>query len=571
MAREAEVYSRLPEAAIVGSSWSSASGHALGGRLILTAAHGVMRGGTVAAELLVRLDSPTLFKAEVVWFRLNESVDVALLLVNDPAWVAPTGVRGVRWGQFVTRNASQACEVIGYPEVVARPRQRDTHHASGFINPASLSKSGMYAMEVPQAPATKNDGSPWAGMSGAAILRHGAIVAIVVEDAAGFDAHRLIAVPVSAFVDDPEFARVVERETKREIVIESVELLPIAVTSPRLTSPAVLLRADIAPTPFRPRSELDTLRKWCSGEVIWSSRLLVGPGGQGKTRVARQLARSLQRHHWATLILSDLAARDELQVLAQVDRPLLVIVDYADGRIPQLAVLAEALAAADRPVRLLLLARTAGTWRTQQLSGTDPPSAHLDFLPSTPVINLGQLEGTPRGRQEAWQEAAFSFAAALRHVDGYDEPAWNDIAITMQPPSLAGERYRTILGIQWDALASLLQLAKQLEVPDDNPATVLLAHEERYWKRTQIGRFVNLTNRSLGEAVATASLWGASNESEAVLTLRSIPSLREVVEDDLIGIATWLQMLYAEDGRYWSRLQPDRLAGKHSRAGCGRA
>ena len=99
------------------------------------------------------------------------------------------------------------------------------------------------------------------------------------------------------------------------------------------------------------------------GGEWFSIRLVVGPGGQGKTRLAHHLAALLGQNGWAAVILAERATPD--QGLAQVRVPTLVVVDYAEGRPRQLEAVIAELERAEAKVRLLLLARTAGAWRTR--------------------------------------------------------------------------------------------------------------------------------------------------------------------------------------------------------------
>src|SRR5207244_1940157 len=111
--------------------------------------------------------------------------------------------------------------------------------------------------------------------------------------------------------------------------------------------------------------------------------LVVGPGGQGKTRLARQLAQVMTNQGWEALFVAPDARPAALAVLAEVRSPLLVIVDYAELRQEQhLAELIKSLRRADQVGRLLLLARTAGEWR-EALAGTSPV---LSAVADAPVV-----------------------------------------------------------------------------------------------------------------------------------------------------------------------------------------
>jgi hypothetical protein len=149
--------------------------------------------------------------------------------VTDPGWPDPVWRHPVRWGRLVTTRAGQRCEATGFPQVVATPQYRDTHHAVGVINPGALVKAGLCPVEVTNPPARPGPGgSRWAGMSGAAVLCEGLLVGVVTVDPAGFDSRRLVTVPVTAVTADPQFAGLVATHTGATPVVEPVELAGLA-------------------------------------------------------------------------------------------------------------------------------------------------------------------------------------------------------------------------------------------------------------------------------------------------------------------------------------------------------
>jgi hypothetical protein len=83
-------------------------------------------------------------------------------------------------------------------------------------------------------------------------------------------------------------------------------------------------------------------------------------------------------------------------VLGEAAVPLLVIVDYAETRTTQVAAALRECArhGCDTPLRMLLLARTAGDW-WDGLQAADPHAEAL--LDSAPVVALAELEPEPGG------------------------------------------------------------------------------------------------------------------------------------------------------------------------------
>jgi len=554
--RQVEVYAQWPDHPADRARWTCGSGYLLGGRLVLTAAHVVCPAGQKLATVQVRTESG-LVAATVAWHRYEGDVDMALLVVTDPAWSEPVWRHPVRWGWLVTTRTGQRCTATGFPAVVAQPQHRDSHEAVGVINPDSLVKAGLYAVEVTNPPARSGrGGSWWAGMSGAALLCEGLLVGVVTRDPAGFGSRRLVTGPITAVTTEPGFVALVAEHTGAAPIVEPVELARLSEPMTAPNSPAGLLRADAATTPFRPRPELAQLYDWCHGPAWAATRLVVGAGGQGKTRLARHLAAQLAGDGWAGVVLAESAGPDDVAVLGVVTAPTLVVVDYAEGRTHQLDAVIREMDRAEARVRLLLLARTAGAWRTDRVV----PAPHLARLADERIVlDLGPVEPTPEGRGQAWQEAVVALASQLTGLDGYQDIAWPTLAGQLAVPQLDGQRYRTILAVQMHALAALLQASDPVQVDrDGGPWTVLQEHESRYWSRVadRFGITLNPTTRRC--LVAMATLWGAADAQDARRVLATV--LPTADPDALSNTANWLVTLYQDGGRYWSGLQPDPLA-----------
>jgi hypothetical protein len=134
---------------------------------------------------------------------------------------------------------------------------------------------------------------------------------------------------------------------------------------------SMLLAAQDEIVRFDPEREnfLAQLRDWASGPNDLSARLLYGPGGMGKTRLTLELARQLQRCGWLSVWLSSTLPEDWADswkhvLLTRREKPLLLVIDYADARpaavLGALSQILEWLRASDNPasLRLLLLARS---------------------------------------------------------------------------------------------------------------------------------------------------------------------------------------------------------------------
>lgn len=567
MHRDVEVYAERVDPAPGQARWACGSGYLLGARLVLTAAHTVCAGDVPLSTVKVRGEDGNLHAAAVVWHRPEDGIDTALLEVTGAEWPEPRWRHLVRYGQFVTDMAGQECEAVGYPRVVASPELRDSHQATGTINPRSLAKSGRYAMEIHNPPAgSTGDGSAWAGMSGAAVVCGGLLVGVVTTDPAGFDSRRLVITPMAALAADASFSALVETHTGTVPMLEPVEVADLAHRVEPAASSADLLRADLAVTPFRDRPELEHLLTWCDDPDWFSVRLVVGRGGQGKTRLARKLLETLTQRTdtiWTGLFLADHADLDKAAVLAEVTSPTLIVVDQADARSTSLDKLFAATAASKGKVRLLLLARTAGAWRTDRTA----PAAHMEVLADDRIVlHLEPVDLDIVDRIDAWQQAAAAFAARLTSIEGYRQVAWSEVLPHLVPVFDPSES-PTILTIQMDALATLLTAAE----PSDggSPATgsgrsaedVLLSDEHRYWSRVAREHQVTLSPSVQRCLVAMATLWEASERSEARRVVAAALD-RPEHDDAVITASEWLETLYQTSDGYWSGLRPD-LLGEH--------
>ena len=164
---------------------------------------------------------------------------------------------------------------------------------------------------------------------------------------------------------------------------------------PRRYTPATLLLARHGVVPFHParKPALQDLLEWCRGDESLV-RLITGPAGTGKTRLAAQLAQELATNGWLTGFLSAAAEpSDILDRLAGRGDPLLLLIDYAETRddLPDLLAAVARLDEAVATVRVLLLARTPGEWwQTLPSKGTAPQDTQTALV-GAQVTALDQL------------------------------------------------------------------------------------------------------------------------------------------------------------------------------------
>ncbi|MGW0778981.1 tetratricopeptide repeat protein [Streptomyces sp. NPDC002835] len=574
------------------------SGYLVAPRLVLTAAHVLdhMDPGTDSPVTVSVPDTGEReFPATVLWQRKDGTVDAALIEITEGhGWQVPQSL-----GDLLTRPPQRYGLIIGtrpHPVTASGfPRlQKDTtdgrrldEQFTGRIAPGTGSLAGRYELTgtdpTPAATDTPGGGSRWSGMSGTAVLADDGyggdlLCGVMRRDRQADDGTRLTATPAARLLADDAFRSLITEHTGWEPVLEPVEpaaLLTPAAVDRNLRSPAALLRADAEAVAFHGRqSELADLQAWCDGPPAIQVRVLTGPGGQGKTRLARRLTDTLGWRGWVTGHLSpDLtddptpdAAPPDLTTLT-TSLPLLLVIDYAETRPRLLRRLITHLHRSRHRVRVLLLARSDGQWRTGSLQAI---ADVRDLLEEAPVIPLAPLIPTSQAAQDrhnAFHRAAHDLALLLPLLPDLPAHEWTSLAAELRPPAdLHDHRYDNVLTLQMTALVSLLQHGPRPvdTAPGTPPERTLLKHEDRFWEASANSPAyrLDLPAPTLGAAVAVAALCGAGTKDEALRVITTLPSLPA---HQRAPAAAWLASLYPADGdRYWGSLQPDRIAEYHA-------
>lgn len=547
---------------------STASGYLIAPHLVLTASHAVKleNEAVLSAEVEARFpDSGIAIRGRVIWCG-DKLRDAALVLLNEDASARLEDIakRTSRWGLLTGVQPGIEATSIGFPRVLRDSnRTRVPEQLKGTINPG-VASGGWYDILVtgPLPEASDTAPRPWAGMSGAAVFVDDLIIGVVSADLPAWSHGRLRAVPLHTLLQDSEFTHHLAEHGCRTWA-ESVELAPLLYRQfSHLDSPASLLRADNEVVAFYGRDELLwSLKAWCTEGENLSLRLLTGPGGQGKTRLALQLISDLRKQHWAGGFLADAdSPRELINHVAESTWPVLLVVDYAESRADQIRQLVHAITFPSGKVRILLLARSAGDW-------WDDLSAGLQR--SCGVINQHQLPPVANSIA-AYNRALRDLATGLSRLHEWSRFSWDQIIERLPRQDLDSPMFESILTVQLQAIVNLLGAAEQREsefTPARDLEQLLLAHERAYWIRTAGQRGLTSPDYPISileEAVVAAVLTGADSEEEAIVVLSRVRALSDVSDGAKHTIARWIANMYPPSASaYWGSLQPDRVGDAH--------
>lgn len=383
---------------------------------------------------------------------------------------------------------------------------------------------------------------------------------------------RIIRAVYDQILTDPQALPELERQFQRHVVTRLARLdtipeetaqaiqalTPVAMlTNPRrlwngkMLPESSLLRAEFATVPFHGRGNtMEELDDWCTRWPDAAFRLYTGAGGMGKTRLMIEACDRMRSRGWhAGFLSSDAGAWD---ALFETDAPLLVTVDYAELKRPQLRVVIEHMLRRrnGRRTRLAALARGRGDW-WEDLIRTGHGVG--DFLsgPALSIRALTPVAPTPEQRADSFQRAARSFAARL----GRPSPG-----AVFEPPDLSPRYFDRVLFVHLAALAVVLG-----QDPGDENALLdfALRRERGFWDdAVAVAGFTDLRGRAVLEAAVVATLAGRiGTRKEAIELIGKAPMLAGQPATAVAALAEVLHTLYPGDG-WLEGVQPD-LLGEH--------
>jgi Trypsin-like peptidase domain len=204
-----------PKRAVEITGPSYGSGYRIGGRLVLTASH--LFTGSVDNACKVRArDNFGEVKARVVWQALGADVALVQLPETVPECDPVVFGRLPAAGQIA---ATIPFEVYGWPQWARTMRQGERakaggRHIRGTIYLADTSGEKFLVLEPergPEAPKPRAQGSAWTGVSGAAVVCSGLVVAVQHHHQNPDRAASLEAELLSKVYDDPDWRRLLEQ------------------------------------------------------------------------------------------------------------------------------------------------------------------------------------------------------------------------------------------------------------------------------------------------------------------------------------------------------------------------
>jgi hypothetical protein len=327
-------------------------------------------------------------------------------------------------------------------------------------------------------------------------------------------------------------------------------------------APSYLLDSIYEVVPFRDRGERQVLEAWLDDPAPRASMQLVyGEGGQGKTRLARHVARNAAGRDWYVVQAFERAGPALRRGERAGSGRLLVIVDYAERwTVDVLKQMVVDLAdeAGVQCLRVLLLARS-DYWLWDLI--TSELDREVDHL-AVPV-RLGRFTTGALELAAAFEAAVGAFQSAMQ----------------VQPVALAVPRTwegaaSSPLGLHMAALAAVCAHEDRYAVPSDaNLSEFLLTHERKYWSAGVATDMPALTASAqldrVSRTVLIATLFGSFTSSADARQLLRAAQLADSDADAQSLIDRHSQLYPVEPlstscdrafTPYLRPLQPDRFA-----------
>jgi tetratricopeptide (TPR) repeat protein len=346
-----------------------------------------------------------------------------------------------------------------------------------------------------------------------------------------------------------------ERQARRAALVSARQAVLQAWDRPVLKPPeqtiSTLLAPEQAVMPIQGREqERQQLLRWCADPDASTVRVMSGPAGVGKTRLAVEVSRSLPAGWVAGRCLSGRVG-EVFAPVAECGDPTLIVIDDADTE-PGIAQLVQQVTRHDekRAVKVLLLVRAGAAferWLHPQL-----PAGQAARWPRTDLSVIGGI-----GDRSRWYAQAVRAYAAVLNLepppvsDSDHRPVGSDgePMVLTQARAVLASRIGTRYGVETLRNMGL-----------DQVATELVTHEQRRWNQAaEDARWalpVELTSDVRDEALLALVLLAPTSVIEAVAVLRRLPTFREgeAAETMVRNVVEWAHHLYP--GPQKGRVEP---------------
>ncbi|MXQ65734.1 tetratricopeptide repeat protein, partial [Actinomadura rayongensis] len=306
--------------------------------------------------------------------------------------------------------------------------------------------------------------------------------------------------------------------------------------------PLAQISARYGKIPFYARDDLDLLMDWCEapGPAAETRIAIVhGLGGAGKTHLAAELAARMAKAGWYTGFLLRNPADDQLEWLARVAAPVLVVVDYAEAaKTTQIIDLLRVVHERELPICVVLTARAVGDWWNEVARETARDGVRYSLL--------------DRLLEPAHPRTTGVFRATLRAF----APEKNAYAPLPEAPRPVTWTTLDLVLLGW------LAAHGDPDLPAE-PAEIyerVLDHEFSYWRDTWDKEFglkpSPKTLRSIGAGISLV----APNEDRVPNLLEKIFGIQNQVERDKVAdLLSHLLPTSREDGSI--TIHPDPVSG----------
>lgn len=258
--------------------------------------------------------------------------------------------------------------------------------------------------------------------------------------------------------------------------------------------PTAIVVADYGIIPYDDTQKLrENLLAWAKdvSQPHAAGRLYCSAGGYGKTRLALESITHLQEIGWRAGILPRTAlektdVHGEQDADARLDRffagrgegGALLVLDYAEGRAGQIERVTKAALRANEgcPIRIVLLARSAGDWWEQLIYESRDIQCVFERDPIP-----GMSEGIPVHRRATFFKcAASAFATKLLQAQNKHDPLLADDWDARPVPLKRLEAYEfcSPLSLAFEAFLHVRGVSVR-----DSPLTEMAREERRHWAR----------------------------------------------------------------------------------------